>query len=476
MKTAICAIIKDENEYLDEWLDYHLNLGIDEIYLYEDYGSLSHSTITEKYGNSVHLDSIDVIFKTFKENREYNQNCSVIQEKLFDWFPVSYQEEIEWVLFIDVDEFLILKQPLQDFLNEYKNESAIWIKWKFYNANGYIKKPEGKVMKTFTRSCATSFDFGWNCKSFVNLKKYTKWITPIHKVSGGKYPLTNYGDNKAYINHYFTKSWEEWKYKLLLRGDTYPGNRKIAQFFLLNPDLLNKKNELLLEIAIENATKLGFNKNWKKEQSINNKKLLHFCWFGKNQFTEIHKNCIDSWRKYLSDDFLVCFWNESSFDYNDIEFTKNAYENKSWAYVSDYARLWAIYTYGGIYLDTDVELLKPIDNLPDNFLAIEKDYDTIALGLGFGASKGNKVIGDILYIYNNLKFDINDLYNNTINKHTMNYFNSKNYVLKNNEIHNFLGFTIYPVNYFCPKSNVEKNIILTEETMSIHHYIGSWAN
>ena len=64
MKTAICVIIKDEQDYLDEWLDYHLNLGIDEIYLYEDYGSLSHSTITEKYSDKVHLNSIDILFNT----------------------------------------------------------------------------------------------------------------------------------------------------------------------------------------------------------------------------------------------------------------------------------------------------------------------------------------------------------------------------------------------------------------------------
>ena len=250
MKTAICVLIKDEHDYLKEWIDHHLALGIDEIYLYEDYTSKSHSAITEPYGDKVHLQSIDTIFKENEKNFSQKdiKSGSFFQHKLFQWFPIEFKNVFDWVLFIDIDEFLILKEPLQSFLEEYKDESAIYIKWKFYGANGHIKKPQGKVVDNYTKPIATSFDYGINYKSFVNLKKYTYWSAPIHKVEGGKYPITSYGIHKAHINHYFTKSWEEWKWKILSRGDTFPGHRKINEFFILNPDLSAQKEELFKEI------------------------------------------------------------------------------------------------------------------------------------------------------------------------------------------------------------------------------------
>ena len=250
MKTAICAIIKNEQDYLDEWLDYHLNLGIDEIYLYEDYDSLSHSAITEKYGDRVHLNSIDVVFESVEKkiSEETIKKSSFFQEQLFSWFPIAYKNEFDWVLFIDIDEFLILKQPLHKLLEEYDDKSAIYIKWIFYGASGHIKKPQGKVMDNYTVFVPTPFDYGVNFKSFVNLKNYTSWERPIHGVKGGVYPTTNGGVHKALIKHYFTKSWEEWKFKLLSRGDTFPGHRKIDDFFKINEDLLPLKDELIAEL------------------------------------------------------------------------------------------------------------------------------------------------------------------------------------------------------------------------------------
>lgn len=473
MKTAICVIIKDEHQYLKEWLDYHLNLGIDEIFLYEDYGSKSHFDIVQPYGNKVHLDSIDVIFHTgnFIFINKYNRNGSLNQEKLFDWFPEVYRDKFDWVLFNDIDEFLILKQPLHDLLNEYNDKSAIYLQWKYYGASGHINKPEGNVMDNFTQYSASSLDYQWSHKSFVNLKRYVKWENPIHKVEGGVRPLTPFGDHKAYLNHYFTKSWEEWKTKILYRGDVCPGNRKITQFFHLNKDLEYMKNDVLLEIAIENATKIGFNKKILNDKDI---KYFHFCWFGPDEFSDLNIKCIESWKKYLSDNYVVCLWNESSFGFNDINFTKNAYKCKKWSFVTDYVRLWCVYTFGGIYVDTDVELIKPIDNLPTNFLGIEKDYDILAMGLGFGAEKGNEVIGGILDYYKDLSFSVDNMYNLIINKVVMDYFYKRGYQLNLTDVHEFLGFTIYPDTYFCPKSNVKKTIFIKDETISIHHYIGSW--
>ena len=241
MKTCICTIIKDENLYLDEWISHHLKLGIDEIFLYEDEGSISHSTITEPYGDKVHLYSINEI-KNVK-NKQYKGSRN--QEKLFDYFPHTYKDVFDWILFIDIDEFLILKQPLHQLLKEYDDKPGILLKWRWYSANGHIKKPEGKVVDNFTKYVTTTFDYYWTYKSFLNCKNWTYWEKPIHKIYGAIFPITDYGIHKAYLNHYFTKSWEEWKIKLLSRGDTFPGHRKIEEFFHLNPDLLPIKEELL---------------------------------------------------------------------------------------------------------------------------------------------------------------------------------------------------------------------------------------
>ena len=252
MKTAICVIIKDENEYLDEWLSHHLNLGIDEIFLYEDYGSKSHLDIVQPYGNKVHLNSIDIIFNSPDRNKNVINTGEKMQIQLFDYFPKIYKDVFDWVLFNDLDEFLVLNQPLHDLLKEYDDKPGILLRWKWYGASGHIKKPEGKVMDIYKKSLSTVFDYHWAYKSFLNCKNFENWEKKIHKVKGAVFPLNDWGGHKAWINHYFTKSWEEWKTKILERGDSFPGNRKIAEFFHVNPDMLHLKDELLSEIMIDN--------------------------------------------------------------------------------------------------------------------------------------------------------------------------------------------------------------------------------
>ena len=102
-------------------------------------------------------------------------------------------------------------------------------------------------------------------------------------------------------------------------------------------------------------------------------KKIHYCWFGKNPLPADVKKCIESWKKYCPD-YEIIEWNESNFDITQNPFMKAAYENKAWAFVSDYARLKVVYDNGGIYLDTDVELLKSLDSLLENpcYLAIQQ--------------------------------------------------------------------------------------------------------
>ena len=91
-------------------------------------------------------------------------------------------------------------------------------------------------------------------------------------------------------------------------------------------------------------------------------RVIHYCWFGKNKKQKLINKCIDTWKKYLKD-YEIIEWNEENFNIDMSNFTKEAYEDKNWAFVSDYCRIWVLYNYGGVYLDTDIEVLKPIDDL-----------------------------------------------------------------------------------------------------------------
>lgn len=133
-------------------------------------------------------------------------------------------------------------------------------------------------------------------------------------------------------------------------------------------------------------------------------KVIHYCWFGNNEKPELVKRCIESWKKYLPD-YEIKEWNEGNFDINLCEYTKEAYKEGKWAFVSDVARLWIIYNEGGIYLDTDVELHNSLDELLNYscWLACD-DIRYIATGLGFGAECKNSLIKSILEDYYNRKF------------------------------------------------------------------------
>ena len=125
-------------------------------------------------------------------------------------------------------------------------------------------------------------------------------------------------------------------------------------------------------------------------------KIIHYCWFGGNEIPENDKKCIESWKKYCPD-YKIIRWDESNYDYKKNSYMREAYEAKKWGFVPDYARLDIIYNYGGIYLDTDVELLKSLDEILDceGFFGFESE-NLVNLGLGFGAVKGNEIIRDMM--------------------------------------------------------------------------------
>lgn len=138
-------------------------------------------------------------------------------------------------------------------------------------------------------------------------------------------------------------------------------------------------------------------------------KVIHYCWFGGNPLPQLAQKCIESWKKNLPN-YEIKQWNENNFDINIIPYTSEAYKAKKYAFVSDYARLWILYKYGGLYFDTDVEIIKPLDCIIKKgpFMGIEK-YDgtgipAVAPGLGLGANPGLWLYAELLDLYSNIHF------------------------------------------------------------------------
>lgn len=204
-------------------------------------------------------------------------------------------------------------------------------------------------------------------------------------------------------------------------------------------------------------------------------KVVHYCWFGKKEKPKIVEECINSWKRYLNG-YKIIEWNEENFKVEDFDFTNKAYKDKKWAFVSDYCRLWVLYNYGGIYLDTDMEVLKGLDDLllNNSFGGIE-DY-LIAFGI-WGCKKEDKLIEEVLKYYNKLNYDDykDNLQKLAIPIHITAIAKEYGYIENFNKICYFLdNVAIYPKEYFYPKRHSWQKPIITENTYTIHHYEGSW--
>lgn len=208
-------------------------------------------------------------------------------------------------------------------------------------------------------------------------------------------------------------------------------------------------------------------------------KKIHYCWFGKNPLPESAKKCIESWKKYMSD-YEIIEWNENNYDVHRIPYIAQAYENKKYAFVSDYARFDILYEHGGIYFDTDVEVLKDVTELCNkgNWCGVESTSDrALNAGLGIAAQRREPVFKEILNSYKD-SFFINEdgsfnLY--TVVERVSDIF--RKYGFKSsNEIQFCANFYIYPKEYFCPKDCVTGILNITENTYTIHHYDASWVD
>ena len=204
-------------------------------------------------------------------------------------------------------------------------------------------------------------------------------------------------------------------------------------------------------------------------------KIIHYVWVGDKEKSEFVLKCIDSWKKYCPD-YEIMEWNNEKFEKIKNEYSQQAYENKKWAFVSDYIRLYALYHYGGIYLDTDVEITQNMDKfLSNNFFSgfelYQNQYSPI-LSAVMGTAPKLTIIKDLLEFYQTNSFITQNGYDMTPNTKRITHYFEKNFNIQppyDGEKTIILkeGCTIYPYFYFCQKKEGQENY-------TIHHYNGSW--
>ncbi len=225
-----------------------------------------------------------------------------------------------------------------------------------------------------------------------------------------------------------------------------------------------------------------------QESSINGiPKVIHYCWFGGKPLPELARKCIDSWRRFCPD-YEIRQWDESNFDVQSCDYVKEAYAAKKWAFVSDYARFWILYNHGGVYFDTDVELLKPIDPIlekggfmgvevaPGDFVGGNADL-IVAPGLGIAVAKNDPFYERILKYYQDIHFMLSDgsLNTMTVGSHVTELLRANG--LKNEDVmQTVCGINIYPKRFFNPIDLNSGKCKLTDDTVSIHHYAATWVS
>lgn len=203
-------------------------------------------------------------------------------------------------------------------------------------------------------------------------------------------------------------------------------------------------------------------------------KIIHFCWFGGQQKPSKVQKCIDSWHKYMSD-YEFMEWNESNFDVNCNEYVKQAYESKKFAYVSDVARIKALDKYGGIYMDTDVMVYKPFDDLLDNRCILGFEEENYVATSFIACVPGHDLIKEFIGRYENASFYNQDKsLDLTTNVQRLTDILENRGLVRNNEFQKVGDISVYPQEYFSPYDYgncIRKN---TENTYCEHLFLVSW--
>lgn len=206
-------------------------------------------------------------------------------------------------------------------------------------------------------------------------------------------------------------------------------------------------------------------------------KVIYYCWFGHNELPKLAQKCLKSWQKYCPDYEIVCI-NEDNFDIGQNRYAKEAYDAKKWAFVSDYARLKVLYEQGGVYMDTDVELLKPLDSLIEEygFMGFD-DQGAVSTGLGFACEQGNPLVGALLADYDDLPFVLPDGSYDMMPCPDRNTKTMQALGLDTTNTHQvFMGIQMLPEDYLCPIKYYTGKKVVTKNTYSIHHFSASWTS
>lgn len=216
-------------------------------------------------------------------------------------------------------------------------------------------------------------------------------------------------------------------------------------------------------------------------------KKIHYCWFGRKPLPDSAKKCIASWRKYLPG-YEIIEWNEDNFDVRSIPYTAQAYDAGKYAFVSDYARFKILYEHGGLYFDTDVEVIKPMDDVIARgpFMGVEiglcgekgyrqSEITLVAPGLGLGAFPKMKIYEDIIHHYITSKFYIADgrMETKTVGEHVTAIL-SEHGLRHCAEIQFIDEIAIYPPDWFNPLDDATGRLRITHNTVCIHWYAKSW--
>lgn len=268
METCILTIIKNEHQYLDEFIKYHINLGIGHIFIAEDMDSNSHKEITDKYSSEkVSLLNVLDFFTTQEEKDKVVYEKTHFYKMQFNYLRhgLSYIKSLnkyDWCFAIDCDEYITLEndnQALNEILDQFKFYDVIYLQWQNYGANGLIYKPNYKkknITETYTR--IADFDKQdkpeQNGKCVYNMQKYIKDFFKTNHLPSkkAKWCKTDFSQDsqkitydKIYLRHYVTKSWEEYIWKLNVRGMFFKQHRTYDTFFDINKDMEPRKKELI---------------------------------------------------------------------------------------------------------------------------------------------------------------------------------------------------------------------------------------
>ena len=254
VKTLIATCVKDETDYLEDFLKYHLNIGIDEIYIFEDFGSASHKNITDKY-SKVHLMSIFDIFP----KEQHPEILQMVEDKIprqtlyinqiLKWLHNNGYSEY-WCWLIDVDEYITATEPISDILGRFSDRDAVLVYWKNYGCSGRLYKPlyDKPIYEIFTEPCGyelySDFKMYKITKFCVNLNKWSVdkkfWIhnAPLNWIKAdGTYKRTEIVFEPLYLRHYITKSVEEYLHKIYCRGMFHEGHRCLKSLKEMQPDM-----------------------------------------------------------------------------------------------------------------------------------------------------------------------------------------------------------------------------------------------